>query len=130
MKIQRLFAIIILIVLVLSGCSNKEITPPESKEISSLNTETVSEDMTTQPIETENITQISENNKESETMISSSAEIEMHTPITDIPQTEAVSQAPHKTVSSTTNIPKTTPEAVQPSVTEAPEKEVQEITAE
>ncbi len=130
MKIQRLFALIFLIVLVLSGCSNKEITPSESSEISVLDTETVSEEITTQPIETENNIPISEKNKESETVISSSAEIEMQPPITDIPQTETVSQATSKIVSSTTIIPKTTPEAVLPSVTESPEKEVQETTAE
>ena len=55
MKVKNLFAIMFLIVLVLSGCSNNEITPPENREISSFDSETVSENMTTQPIKAEKL---------------------------------------------------------------------------
>ena len=130
MKIKRLFALILLIVLVLSGCSDEETAPSESRKISALVAESVIEDTTIPPTETKKIIPNIEEKSESKTEISTPADTEKETPTTDISQTETVSQAPTTTVSDTTNIPEITPETVPPSNTEPPEKEVQETMAE
>ncbi len=130
MKIKRLLAIIILVVTMLSGCSNEKIPPPESEEIISSIAETVIEETTTPQPEAEIITPTIEEKSDSKVEIPSPTYTEKETPSTEDLHMETVSQAPTTAVSDTESTTKIASETVPPSDIEPPKIEVQETASE